>query len=92
VREAMNNILKHSKATAVQLTMKFGVEGFELRLRDNGVGFDPAAREHAERNGLANMRSRMEEIGGTFEIVSAPGATEITVRLPQSAGASAERN
>jgi signal transduction histidine kinase/ligand-binding sensor domain-containing protein len=86
VKEAMNNVLKHSRATKVKLTMKFAAENFELRLWDNGVGFDPAASEHAERNGLANMRSRAAEVGGSLEIASDRVAgTQLVIRIPQAA-------
>lgn len=92
VKEAMNNVLKHSQATQVTITMSFAAQIFEMRVRDNGIGFDPAAGEHAERNGLTNMRTRADEIGGSLDIVSQrTTGTELTVRIPQTAAAPAKR-
>jgi signal transduction histidine kinase len=53
---------------------------FALLINDNGKGFDPAAKAMKSEssrissgNGLTNMKKRLEEIGGTFELNSAPG-------------------
>lgn len=82
-KEAINNVLKHSGAGEVALAMGFADGTFTLSVRDNGRGFVPEAQEHAERNGLRNMRTRMAEVGGAIEIRSAPGAgTEIALRVP----------
>jgi signal transduction histidine kinase len=53
-------------------------------VRDDGVGFDPDARSIASRRlGLVSMRERIEAIGGTFEIVSAPGrGTTVRAAIP----------
>ncbi len=72
-REATNNIIKHSGATEAWLRMKMDGDTFCLSIEDNGHGFDPAAPQNAERNGLANMRSRMEELKGKFSLESSPG-------------------
>ncbi|HTB81296.1 MAG TPA: two-component regulator propeller domain-containing protein [Opitutaceae bacterium] len=72
-REATNNIVKHSGATEAWLRMKMEGGSFLLLIEDNGCGFDPTAPQHAERNGLANMRSRIEELKGTFSLESSPG-------------------
>jgi ligand-binding sensor domain-containing protein/signal transduction histidine kinase len=72
-REATNNIVKHSGATEAWLYMKMEGDTFRLSIEDNGHGFDPAAPRNAERNGLANMRSRIEELKGKFWLESSPG-------------------
>ena len=77
VKEALNNALKHSAASRVELALVFrGNEGFEWCVGDNGQGFEPNSVSRFS-NGLANMRSRMEEIGGTckMESVSGQGTT-----------------
>jgi signal transduction histidine kinase/ligand-binding sensor domain-containing protein len=71
-KEAMNNILKHSGAASAWLRMKMEAGRFELTLEDDGCGFDRATAA-AGRNGVGNMRSRMEEIGGSFAIEPRPG-------------------
>jgi signal transduction histidine kinase len=82
-KEAMNNIVKHARARRVTLCFRTTDGAFELILRDDGIGFDPTAPEHAERNGLTNMRTRFQELGGECLITSAPGAgAEVRLRVP----------
>jgi signal transduction histidine kinase/ligand-binding sensor domain-containing protein len=78
-KEAMNNVLKHSGATQAWLRMKMDDERFRLVIEDNGRGFDPAAPENTRRNGLQNMRSRIEELCGTFTIETSPGVRTCVV-------------
>jgi signal transduction histidine kinase len=72
VREAVNNVVKHSQATEVWLRIHSQLPAeFSVTIEDNGRGFtsDPAS----SGNGLANMRERLKTIGGRFELESAPG-------------------
>jgi signal transduction histidine kinase len=89
--EALSNALRHAGASAVSVTVETdeGVGGEAggrtlLTVRDDGVGFDPDARSIASRRlGLVSMRERIEAIGGTFEIVSAPGrGTTVRAAIP----------
>jgi len=74
VKEALNNVLKHSRASELVLSAGTADHRIEIRLRDDGVGFDPAAMPSpGEHNGLENMRRRMESIGGKFALETAPG-------------------
>jgi signal transduction histidine kinase/ligand-binding sensor domain-containing protein len=84
-REAMNNVLKHAHATEVTLTMEMNGGRFELAIADNGRGFDVPSAEASERNGLRNMRARIGEIGGQFEITSTERGTAVKLRLPVGA-------
>lgn len=72
VKEALHNIVSHSGATRVEVkvTWRDRVLGFEIT--DNGRGFDPA---HVSQvgNGLLSMRKRVESLGGSYQISSAPG-------------------
>lgn len=79
-KEALNNVLKHARATRVQVSISFADGSFALVISDNGVGFDPSRPEHAERNGLTNMRVRGEESGGECRVESRPNVGT-TVRL-----------
>jgi len=82
-KEAMNNVLKHSGATEVWLRLRMNDGAFEVTIEDNGRGFSPEAMSDSERNGLRNMRSRVEELHGRFTIRSAPGSgTTLELRLP----------
>lgn len=70
-KEAVNNVVKHSKASAAWLRLRLEAGQFVLEIEDNGKGLT-AADEKKGRNGLRNMRRRLEDIGGKFE--TAPGA------------------
>jgi signal transduction histidine kinase/sugar lactone lactonase YvrE len=82
VKEALANALKHSRATEILFGAKTDGDRFEICLQDNGVGFDVAAAGQGERNGLKNMRQRIESLGGRFVADSRPGGgTTIRIAL-----------
>jgi signal transduction histidine kinase/ligand-binding sensor domain-containing protein len=64
-REALNNALKHSKATEIYLEMKVIEGGFCFSVYDNGKGMDGNTKKPG-KNGLSIMKDRMETIGGTI--------------------------
>ena len=67
VKEALNNILKHSKATEVTITLERVADGLKLFIQDNGVGINfEKIRQFG--NGLKNMKKRMDDIGVNFSI------------------------
>lgn len=72
IKEALNNVVKYSGATELQLRIKQRGRKLLVTLQDNGKGFDVAA-ERQSGNGLANMTERMKELGGTCTITSRPG-------------------
>ncbi len=72
VKEALNNIVKHAEASEVQIHLALHGPVFEILIEDNGKGFSPDPLD-AAGNGLPNMRKRMEDIGGQFEMSSQPG-------------------
>jgi signal transduction histidine kinase/ligand-binding sensor domain-containing protein len=73
VKEALNNIAKHSGATEVHFTAKLEGNTLRLLLRDNGHGF--LANERLRPgNGLPNIRARIEQSGGSCRIESTHGA------------------
>ncbi|MES2393038.1 MAG: histidine kinase, partial [Acidobacteriota bacterium] len=76
--EAVANVLRHSKATAVDLSMKFSSTDVTLTIHDNGVGFlpDPGSLGF----GLQTMQKRCSSVRAQLAIDSAPGCgTSITV-------------
>lgn len=86
LKESLNNVLKHSKATQVAIDMKLADQAFELSIQDNGIGFTPGLAEHSERNGLSNIRARGVTLGGEALIESRPGeGAHITLRVPLNA-------
>ncbi|MBL0051479.1 MAG: sensor histidine kinase [Bacteroidetes bacterium] len=79
LKESLNNILKYAKAKNVTVDFKIDGDKFELKIKDNGVGFAPLSfgEEPGVRsggNGLPNMKHRIEQTGGNFEINSSPNA------------------
>ena len=85
--EALNNVLKHSGATNVKVTMNATSSSFELSIADNGKGFNIPAPNTQPRggrsgNGLKNMRQRLSGIGGECFVSSRPKAgTCVTIRI-----------
>lgn len=81
-KEALNNCIKHSRASAVDV--KIGSENgiLLLAVKDNGIGLRPDGPiEKLGGNGIANIRKRAEEIGAHCSIVSEPGhGTAIEIR------------
>jgi signal transduction histidine kinase/ligand-binding sensor domain-containing protein len=84
--EALNNVLKHARATRVQLEMQAVNGSLHIRIEDNGRGFNPASPAASGQDGLKNMHRRMTEIGGACQITSRPGAgtvVELEFSLPR---------
>lgn len=69
-KEAINNIIKHSQATEVWVSVFPTENVVTIRIKDNGRGFDPENLSEGEHNGLLNMASRMADVGGSFTIRS----------------------
>ena len=81
-REALANVLKHAEATEALVRVDADPGQILVEVRDNGLGFDPAAG-HPGHFGLDSMRSRATEIGGRLTIASTPGfGTVVRVRVP----------
>ena len=79
VKEALNNAVRHAQATEVQLRATVGEESLVLIIEDDGCGFESVAFSPSA-DGLKNMRQRMEEIGGRFDITSKPKVgTQVTL-------------
>jgi signal transduction histidine kinase len=86
-QEALSNIRKHARANKAWVTMDGTDDGrVRLRVRDNGVGFDPARATRLVEEGhfgLAGMRERVTFVGGRFDVRSAPGqGTTVEVAIP----------
>lgn len=81
IQEALANVLKHSGATKVVLTLDHKSTGISLLIEDNGKGFD--SESVSGGFGLGHIESRAKELGGTGEVVSDKGAgTRVLVELP----------
>jgi signal transduction histidine kinase len=81
VKEALHNIFKHASASEVRLSLELQEGLLEIRVEDNGRGFEIDSVAANRRNGLPNMRHRMEAIGAALFVESSPEAgTSIRVR------------
>lgn len=81
-REALHNAAKHSGAQKLSLRLAFEERGFSLIIEDDGRGMTDAPRD-TDADGLVNMKRRMTDIGGDFQVDSVPGrGTKITFRVP----------
>jgi signal transduction histidine kinase len=77
-QEALNNIIKHARASQVVVTLNMAYT-VRLTIADDGTGFDPAVVT-ADHIGLRIMRERAEAIGARFQVESSPGeGTRISV-------------
>jgi signal transduction histidine kinase len=79
-KEAVTNIVRHARATEACLRLRLETGRFILEIEDDGrglAGLDPKTL----RNGLRNMRKRMEDIGGAFELTPGAGGKGAVVRL-----------
>ena len=87
-QEAIANVLKHAHASAVEVDVTWQNGTLEIRVSDNGRGFDPEpAATTSERNVLSNMRDRMAGIGGSCSIESSSTGTTVRLRWTHHDGA-----
>ncbi|MGI9094960.1 MAG: sensor histidine kinase [Thermoleophilaceae bacterium] len=81
-QEALANAGRHAHARTVALALEVAGEAAELRIRDDGVGFDPVV-SRGDGLGLDGMVERARLVGGELDLRSSPGAgTELTLRVP----------
>ena len=80
VQEALNNCVKHSKASEVRVVIHRDGDGLSISVQDDGVGFDP---EHNKGVGLLGMMERVAGVGGRLHIESHPGrGTILSIFFP----------
>jgi two-component system NarL family sensor kinase len=86
--ELLANVVRHAAARHVSVALQRGAEADRVRVRDDGVGFDPVvatAMVRAGHIGLVSLRERAEALGGALTLESAPGAgTTATVTIPRA--------
>ncbi len=71
-KESINNVVKHSNATKVQITFSFSGKTYELKIVDNGTGLNGSRKSG---QGLRNIKMRAERIGSSVDIYSNGGFT-----------------
>ena len=86
-QEAVTNVLRHAGARNMWVSLRPGASDLELRVRDDGRGFDLGdARRAATSFGLSSMEERVRLVGGEIEVRSSPGeGTEVRARFPVAA-------
>ncbi|MFV0451251.1 MAG: sensor histidine kinase [Propioniciclava sp.] len=81
VQEALANVHRHSLAQSARVELAYGPKAVNIRISDDGIGFDSAAPRSGY--GLDGMSARVRDIGGDFTLNSQPGAgTAVTVGIP----------
>lgn len=82
VQEALSNTMRHSRADRMEVRMHRLADAIKLSVKDNGVGFS-LDDEKLASYGLNSMKERVNEIGGSLNIITAPGkGTRIEIRVP----------
>lgn len=83
VQEALNNVRKHSEATAVEVGLAYDGRVLSAQVRDNGRGFDAFERPLVSSIGMRSMAHRAHSLGGELKVVSAPQrGTTVEVTIP----------
>jgi two-component system NarL family sensor kinase len=86
-QENLNNILKHSKAKQVKVSLTYLDEKFIMRIADDGIGFNVAEKKNSTSSaagvGLKSIFNRAKLIGADIDMQSEPGrGTIVTIQLP----------
>ena len=84
-KEALHNVVKHARATAVWIRFQRKADSICCCIRDNGTGFDPASiavRQGEQGFGLIGMRERLSVVGGSMQINSGGCGTELMISIP----------
>jgi signal transduction histidine kinase len=86
VQEALSNVVKHAAAEHVSIVITQRGAGVAATVDDDGAGFDEST-VRADALGLTGMRERLDLVGGTLEIESAPGrGTTVAAQVPLASG------
>jgi PAS domain S-box-containing protein len=87
VQESLTNVSRHAGASRVTVTLVSSDVALDLRVSDDGKGFDTDSAQGGYSYGLLGMSERARLIGGTLQIDSAPGAgTMVSIHLPLDGG------
>jgi signal transduction histidine kinase len=84
IRELLINVVKHAKATEATVHINIDGRRYSVVVVDNGQGLDPPeSADGSQGFGLFNIRNRLEQIGGFFEVQSVPHkGTRIILAVP----------
>lgn len=86
LQEALNNVVKHARASSVMLDLTQEHDFVICKVQDDGIGFNPAFAQRPGRRsglGLVSMKERINSIGGTLDLTSSTGrGTSLLFRIP----------
>lgn len=83
IQECVNNVIKHSSANKLDISVIRDSDGISATIEDNGKGFDPSDKEKWDGIGLKNIRTRIEYLKGTVDVDSTPGSgTLVALHVP----------
>lgn len=82
-QEALGNAVRHAHATTIRVELTFGADALHLRVRDDGLGFEPSPTAPAGRHlGLITMEERARAVGGRLTVTSSDDGTNVDVEVP----------
>ena len=85
IQECVNNVIKHSGANHLDISLIKDKDGISATIEDNGKGFDARESKAFEGLGLKNIRTRIEYLKGTVDFDSTPGrGTLVAIHVPAS--------
>jgi two-component system, NarL family, sensor kinase len=83
LQESVNNVIKHSGATELDIALIKDEDGISATIEDNGHGFDAKNLSEKAGIGLKNMKARVEYLKGTIDFDSSPGSgTLVAIHIP----------
>jgi len=83
IQEAFNNVIKHAKASVVELQLDYCPEQLQILIADNGRGFDPERNRNGGNAGLKNMETRAHILKGEMQVFSsAESGTNLIFTIP----------
>ena len=84
VQEGLTNIQKHAQAQNAKLQIDFQRKHIQIRIEDDGMGFNPKKVNKDNHFGLQGMQERVQIVGGKIKVTSQPGmGTKLFIRLPK---------
>jgi signal transduction histidine kinase len=83
VQEAVNNAVKHSQSTEINIILDENENQLSMKIQDDGKGFD-YEEKRKKSYGLTNLQNRIKELKGEFEMVSNQNGTAILISIPIS--------
>lgn len=83
IQECVNNVIKHSGANALDISLIKDTDGISATIEDNGKGFHVIEKQKEDGIGLKNIQTRVTYLKGTIDIDSAPGrGTLVAIHVP----------